>query len=100
MRLRVIDWRNKDPTHSAIVSVWRPNEDVQHHLKENRSYHLYSVSAGGLRFGELQLNSSSHTVWKEMKDDTNVQFRLHCHFVCWFVLMFLSERCQVVSSGR
>lgn len=68
LKLRVVDARSPD-CNSAIVSIWRPTEELQSHLKEGRSYHLYNVNAAGLRFGELQLNSVKHTVWKEIKDE-------------------------------
>lgn len=68
LKLRVID-RTSPDLSSAIVSVWRPTEELQSYLKEGRSYHLYNVNAGGLRFGELQLNSVKQTVWKEIKNE-------------------------------
>lgn len=66
LRLRVIDWRGTSPT-SAIVSTWRPGEDLLQHLKEGRAYHLYNVNAAGIRVGELQFNATKHTAWNEMK---------------------------------
>lgn len=68
LKLRVID-RTSPDLSSAIVSVWRPTEELQSYLKEGRCYHLYNVNAAGLRFGELQLNSVKHTVWKEIKNE-------------------------------
>lgn len=66
LRLRVIDWRATSST-SAIVSIWRPSEDLLQHLKEGRAYHLYNVNAAGIRVGELQLNAMKNTSWNEMK---------------------------------
>lgn len=75
LKLRLMDWRG-DATNTAMLSVWRPTEDMQQHLKENHSYHLYHVTASGMRFGELQLNSLKQTRWQEMKDfQQNVRLR-------------------------
>ena len=71
LKLRVVDWRATD-VNSAIVSIWRPSEELQHLLKEGRSFHLYNVNGAGLRFGELQLNTMKHTKWIEMKNPTLV----------------------------
>jgi len=67
LKLRVVD-ENCSDSNSAILSVWRPTEDVQQCLKENQSYHLYHVSASGIRFGELQLNSMKQTRWQAIKN--------------------------------
>lgn len=67
LKLRVIDWRATDSI-SAIVSIWRPNEELQHILKEGRAYHLYNVNAAGIRVGELQFNAMKHTSWHEIKN--------------------------------
>lgn len=66
LKLRLVDCRATN-FNSAIISIWRPNEELQHHLKEGRAYHLYNVNAAGLRFGELQLNAMKNTMWKDMK---------------------------------
>lgn len=65
-KVRVVDRYNTNNT--AIVSVWRPSEDIIQTLKEGRSYHLYNVVAGGLRLGELQLNSMKNTIWEALKE--------------------------------
>jgi len=83
LRLRIVDWSAKDPAKdlTAIVSVWRPTEDTQQHLRENKSYHLYKVTGGGLRLGELQLNSGNQTMWKEMKNTNDMVIKLTVNFL-------------------
>ncbi|XP_057378960.1 uncharacterized protein LOC130701035 [Daphnia carinata] len=66
LKVRVVDVRVTS-SNSAIVSIWRPTEDLQHYLREGRVYRLYNVNAAGLRFGELQLNATKNTSWSEMK---------------------------------
>jgi len=67
LKLRIVNW-NCYSSNSAMLSVWRPTENVQHCLKENQSYHLYHIIASGIRFGELQLNSLKQTRWQEIKN--------------------------------
>lgn len=80
LRLRVIDWRVADSV-SAIVSIWRPSEELRQHLKEGKAYHLYNVIAAGIRVGELQLNATKHTSWNEIKDDNSTSVCLNISFV-------------------
>ena len=66
------------PGFSAVLSLWRPGEDVTSMLKENQSYQLYNISVAAQRYGELQLNSLKQTRWRLIKDDmgTNVNCAL------------------------
>lgn len=70
LKIRVIDARATS-SNSAIVSIWRPTEELQHHLREGRAYRLYNVNAAGLRFGELQLNAMKNTLWSDVKQTTD-----------------------------
>lgn len=75
LKLRVVDWGATSDSISAIVSIWRPNEELQHLLKEGRAYHLYNVNAAGIRVGELQFNAMKNTSWNEIKNSpTSVRF--------------------------
>ncbi|KAI9551569.1 hypothetical protein GHT06_021902 [Daphnia sinensis] len=66
LKIRVVDVRATS-SDSAIVSIWRPTEELQHYLREGREYRLHNVNAAGLRFGELQLNAMKNTLWSEVK---------------------------------
>lgn len=93
LKLRVVDCR-ATTLNSAIVSIWRPNEELQHHLKEGRAYHLYNVNAAaGLRNGELQLNAMKNTVWKEAKQSNptpvNIYDNLDSSYFSYFSFKLL-----------
>lgn len=83
LKLRVVDSRTTS-SNSAMVSIWRPSEELQHHLKEGRAYHLYNVNAAGLRFGELQLNAMKNTLWRELKLSTHTPVNIF-QFIHLFV---------------
>ena len=68
LRLRLVDWRASSDSNSALLSVWRPSDDLLSLVKESRAYGLYNVMAQGLRFGELQLTALKQTRWNEIED--------------------------------
>lgn len=86
LKLRLVDCR---ATHlnSAIISIWRPNEELQYNLKEGRAYHLYNVNAAGLRFGELQLNAMKNTMWKEMKQSNLTPVNIYTFLASTYVFI-------------
>jgi hypothetical protein len=94
LKLRLVDCR---ATHlnSAIISIWRPNEELQYNIKEGRAYHLYNVNAAGLRFGELQLNAMKNTMWKEMKQSNltpvNISTFLASTYLSCFLFIILQD---------
>lgn len=67
LKLRVVGWQSTESS-SAIVSIWRPREELQDHLREGRAFRLLNVNAAGHRFGELQLNALKNTSWIEIKN--------------------------------
>ena len=74
LRMRLVDWQSNDST-SAVLSVWRPSDDLSTMIKENHAYRLYHVTTSGLRFREIQLNSVKQTRWDEIKDSSNSRNR-------------------------
>lgn len=76
LRMRLVDWQSNDST-SAVLSVWRPSDDLSTMIKENHAYRLYHVTTSGLRFREIQLNSVKQTRWDEIKDSSNSRNRSH-----------------------
>jgi hypothetical protein len=74
LRMRLVDWQSNEST-SAMLSVWRPSDDLRTMIKENHAYRLYHVTTSGLRFGEIQLNYVKQTRWDEIKDSSNTRNR-------------------------
>ena len=104
LRLRVVEYGEssaKDLLSSALVSVWRPTEDIQQEIRETRSYHLYKVTAGGSRLGELQLNSGKQTAWSAVKNPVRDSRPSFCGFLINRndKILFRNRSCAV-SSGR
>ncbi|KAJ1525137.1 hypothetical protein ONE63_009973 [Megalurothrips usitatus] len=46
---------------SAILSVWRPTDDLTSAFKEGQKMTIFGVTANGLRCGDLQLSASRST---------------------------------------
>ncbi|XP_021933107.1 uncharacterized protein LOC110836322 isoform X2 [Zootermopsis nevadensis] len=63
-KVRCVDPGTPKSTQSAMLSVWRPSEDVMQLLKEGITVTLFSISAVGVRSGALQLSAGRKTAYK------------------------------------
>ncbi|XP_039286898.1 breast cancer type 2 susceptibility protein homolog [Nilaparvata lugens] len=85
LKVRVIDARasNEDKNstlQTAMLTVWKPTEDVENVLVEGNTISLYSVTAHGKRSGELQLSTGRQT--KYSVGAKSEAFSRKCHFLC------------------
>ncbi|PNF27328.1 hypothetical protein B7P43_G02761 [Cryptotermes secundus] len=64
LRVRCVDPVVPMSTQSAMLSVWRPPEDVMQLLKEGRVVTLFGISAVGVRNGDLKLSAGRQTVYQ------------------------------------
>ncbi|XP_069684155.1 breast cancer type 2 susceptibility protein homolog isoform X2 [Periplaneta americana] len=74
-KVRCVDISATKPSKSAMLSVWRPSEDVIHMLKEGSTVTLFNVSAAGTRGGDLQLSAGRQTVYRPSSHQNNCIFK-------------------------
>ncbi|KAE8748304.1 hypothetical protein FOCC_FOCC004940 [Frankliniella occidentalis] len=60
LKVRLIDC-SSSKSCSAMLSVWRPSEDISSVFKEGQKITIFSAVASGLRCGDLQLSASRST---------------------------------------
>ncbi|XP_064101835.1 breast cancer type 2 susceptibility protein homolog [Macrobrachium nipponense] len=70
LKIRVMDTNGS----CAILSVWRPSEDLQQSLLEGKIFRIFYVVAAGYRRDCLQLTATRQTRWEDIGTETDHSF--------------------------
>ncbi|XP_064102276.1 breast cancer type 2 susceptibility protein-like [Macrobrachium nipponense] len=85
LKIRVMDTNGS----CAILSVWRPSEDLQQSLLEGKIFRIFYVVAAGYRRDCLQLTATRQTRWEDIGTETDHSFpdcRRHVTHLCCLTL--------------
>lgn len=72
LRIRVVDAKN--PTKTALLSIWHPSEDIQDLVKPGNFIQVSGASASKMDFEkELTISSSKMTIIKKIQRSLDLQ---------------------------
>ncbi|XP_066949645.1 breast cancer type 2 susceptibility protein-like isoform X2 [Macrobrachium rosenbergii] len=89
LKIRVMDTNGS----CAILSVWRPSEELQQTLLEGKIFRIFYVVAAGYRRDCLQLTATRQTRWEDIGTETDHSFPDCCRHATPLCLT-LSETLQ------
>ena len=70
LKLRILD----SSGCIALLTIWRPPEELQQELSEGMAFNLQYVMATGYKRGCLQMTASRHTLWERVADRRSETF--------------------------
>ncbi|XP_046391019.1 breast cancer type 2 susceptibility protein homolog [Ischnura elegans] len=71
LKVRLVDAKRPIIPKSAVLTIWRPSEDIISLLsKEGSILKIFGVTANGMRSNFIQLSSGKHTRYKLKKSQT------------------------------
>jgi len=78
LKVRIADYLCKGQARqTALLSIWRPSEEVMHLLSEGSRLRIYHLTAAGVRnrpgASELQLSATRTTRYEELPSDPDVK---------------------------
>ncbi|XP_074621370.1 uncharacterized protein LOC141879914 isoform X2 [Acropora palmata] len=77
LKVRITDYsRKSQEKQNALLSIWRPSEEIMQLLNEGSRLRIYHLSSAGVRIrhgrSELQLSASRSTRYEALRSDRDV----------------------------
>ncbi|XP_048348570.1 breast cancer type 2 susceptibility protein isoform X1 [Sphaerodactylus townsendi] len=70
MKLRIVDYRNEEPSKEVLLSIWRPSSHVHTLLKEGGRYRIFQLAAtqskGKWEAANIQLTATKKTQYLQL----------------------------------
>ncbi|XP_037799361.1 breast cancer type 2 susceptibility protein homolog isoform X2 [Penaeus monodon] len=71
LKIRIVDTEGG----SALVTIWRPTEEIRQALTEGAVFSVHYLCANGHKYGDLQLTATRQTRWERLTSPSPSQFQ-------------------------